>query len=89
MDLITIKQPLASAPGCPAIQLAELLPDPEELKAFYKGVQVWPCGCGCVCMCACVCACARACMCTSVVLQACGRQKQTRCLNRRGPSMQP
>jgi hypothetical protein len=40
MDLITVKNPVMSEPSCPPVNHADLLPDPQELRAFYKNVQV-------------------------------------------------
>lgn len=45
MDMLTAQLPLTTEPGCPPVQLAELLPNPDDLKALYKHVQVGLCVC--------------------------------------------
>jgi hypothetical protein len=40
MDLITVRQPLTSAPTCPALGPPDMMPNPEQLRAYYKNVQV-------------------------------------------------
>lgn len=40
MDLITVKNPITSEPSCPPVSHTDLLPDPAELRAYYKNVQV-------------------------------------------------
>lgn len=40
MDLITVKKPITSTPGCPPVELEDMMPHPDELKAYYKNVQV-------------------------------------------------
>jgi hypothetical protein len=40
MDLITVKNPVTSEPSCPPVSHTDLLPDPAELRAYYKHVQV-------------------------------------------------
>lgn len=40
MDLITVKNPITSEPSCPPVSHTDLLPDPAELRVYYKNVQV-------------------------------------------------
>jgi len=40
MDLITVKAPVTSEPSCPPVNPADMMPDPNELRAYYKNVQV-------------------------------------------------
>lgn len=40
MDPITVKNPITSEPSCPPVSHTDLLPDPAELRAYFKHVQV-------------------------------------------------
>jgi len=40
MDLITVRNPVRSSAACPPVSLNDLMPDPEQLKAFYKNMEV-------------------------------------------------
>jgi hypothetical protein len=40
MDLITVRMPVTSSHGLHPLGPQDLMPNPEELRAFYKGVEV-------------------------------------------------